>query len=277
MADVGNEIAGMGVNMGVGRGLDALGMRSPIPLPNFYNPNSPDHFRDSEAGRLLHGDRNAMRHYGFRSGGRLLGAGIGGAAGGPLGAWLGGMLGGWIGNRIAGPDQPEHLPVGTVTVGDINDTSSLGGPADHVVFDPWTGTTATIPNFSDYNPNFTGGAGYSAQGPYSGGYQGLPDDGTGGPQQGPTLPNFDMGDQYSGVRDANGNPTWDPSADQNGDGRLTPNERREASDWQLHGPSAFGSGVTNFMVGGFPVITGYRPAGGDMNQMATYNGRDWGG
>lgn len=36
-------------------------------------------------------------------------------------------------------------------------------------------------------------------------------------------------------------------------------------------------GVSNFMVGGSPVINGVRPAGGDMNQLATYNGRRFGG
>jgi hypothetical protein len=267
MADLGDQAIQFGANQALSRAGGALG----VPLPDFQEIN-----------QFAHGDRaRAARHFGGRLGGRTAGAAIGGAVGGPPGAWLGGMFGGWIGPHFAslvsghGWNDNDGYGTPTVTVGDITDITDQGQNGDHTVFDPWTGTTATIPNFSNYNPNFTGGAGYSPQGPYSGGYQGLPDDDPSG--GGPTMPNFDYSDQYSGARDEHGNPTWDPSADQNGDGRLNPSERRDASDWQLHGPSAFGSGVTNFMVGGSPVITGYRPAGGDMNQLATYNGRDWGG
>lgn len=267
MADIGQQAADFGVNTGAGMAARAILNRS-IPLPDFYNLNSPNHFGDSQAGQMLHGNGRAWRQFGLHQGGRLAGATLGNLIFPGLGGLIGGWAGGWLGDRIA--NQGHQGPVGTVTVGNINDTSGSGVPQ----IDPWTGNP--ISGLPSYMPDFTGGGNYSPYGPYAGGYQGLPqDDGSQG--GGPAMPNFDYSDQYSGTRDEHGNPVWDPSADQNGDGRLNPSERRDASDWQLYGPSAFGSSVTNFMVGGSPVITGYRPAGGDMNQLATYNGRDWGG
>lgn len=156
MADFGDQAAGYAVNTGLNGLARAAGNR--LPLPSFYNPNSPNHFADSEAGRMAHGDRKAWTHFATRQGGRVLGATLGNIVLPGFGGLLGGMVGGWLGGKIGKDDKQ---PTGTVTVGNINDTSGFDGIQQ---IDPWTG--APLPQFSE-------------QGPYASGYQGLPQDTSG--------------------------------------------------------------------------------------------------
>ncbi len=216
--NAGDRIVDTGVNMGVSRGLSELGLRSPVALPDFYAAGDPHPWANSQAMRILHGDRRALKQYGRRAAAgvidtALMGTGVPGAinqgikfVGGLIGRQWG--LGNWITNGIA-----NHTPRGEVTVGNINDTSGdFGG----YQIDPCTG--APMRQFSNY-------------GPYSAGYQGLdseqpvgwqtPDYSTGdappeynGPLSpeayglaGP-MPSFNSGYHYSSAGGGSGAGTW---------------------------------------------------------------------
>ena len=280
MADAGQQIVDYGVNTGAGMAARAiLGRNLPVPMPDFYNPNSQHPFRDSQAGQMLHGNRQAWAGYGRRAARAGINTGAAMATGGLSSLWQLGA-GAWnmiMPDRLDIPQQYTSLgnliirdPQGTVGGSPAtieNGLSTAGG----ISIDPWTGQQVSgLPN---YMPDFTGGAGYSSYGPYAGGYQGLPDDGTGG--GGPAMPDFS---HYS-------DPLFQ-EADQDNNGHLTPNERRDYGTWGgAH--SIFGDGtgprsdfqgtVTNFMANGSPVILGVRPGMGDMNGLMVYNGRDVGG
>jgi len=178
--DVGRQLTGTAVGMGIGRGLGELGIRSPVPLPSFYNAGSDHPWRDSQARRMLQGDRRAWAGYGRGVADRA----IGGAIAGPIGA----MVAPWVDRHIVMPAWQgikdifhRDAPTGTVTVGDLNDTSGF----DNQQIDPWTGERVTMPSFSNY-------------GPYASGYQGL-----GGDSHQNEYPEFtdyssDSGPEYEG-------------------------------------------------------------------------------
>lgn len=154
--NTGQQIAGAAVNMGIGRGLGELGLRSPIPLPSFYNAASADHFRDSQAGRMLRGDRRAWVGYGRNVVDRAIGGAIAGPIGAAVAPWADRHLIMPTWNAIRNAFNHSDTPHGEVTVGQLNDTSGF----DNQQIDPWTGQSIIMPSFSNY-------------GPYSSGYQGL--------------------------------------------------------------------------------------------------------
>lgn len=176
MAEPIQQVIGTGVNFAANRGLSAVGNR--LPMPNFYNPNSSNHFGDSEAGQMLHGNTRAIRRFGARKGLGFLGGALLSPLG-PIGAMAGNMLGNWAGGKIA-----DHFNTPDNVVGTVGGSAAPAG-----AIDPWTGQTnagymnsGSMPNFSNF-------------GPYQGGYQGLPSN----TDTGPTMPSFgNYSDQYTG-------------------------------------------------------------------------------
>lgn len=165
------QLVDTGVNMAASRGIGAaLGRSLPIPLPDFYNAGSQHPFADSQFNRMVHGDRNALGSYARRVAGSAIDTGLMATPIGPINAgvrFVSSLFGhpisvGTFLSQLGHHDKPA--PVGTVTVGNINDTSDLG-----YSIDPFTGERIT--GLPSYMPDFTGGPGYSQYGPYAGGYQ----------------------------------------------------------------------------------------------------------
>lgn len=185
----------------------------------------------------------AVRHFAGRQGGGLLGAGIGAALGGPIGAFAGRQLGGWLGGHfvplITGHGWNDDQGYGQVgTVGGTPATvTSTGTSANGLTIDPWTGQQIS-------NTGINGNDSPWLSGPYS-----MDPNAT---SMGPPTPE----DASNGPRNHE-----QISEDRDNGGGFIPAMQ----------------GVTNFMVGGFPVINGVRPAGGDMNQAAVLNWRRYGG
>lgn len=171
MADFGDTAAGIGVNMGIGRGVTAIAGRLPVPLPSFYNGNSQHPFRDSQANRMLHGDTTAMRHYAGKVGGAAVGQAVI-----PI-PYIGGMIGGWAGPHIL------DLFSGHGWNGNKVPSTSVGGQpatidnsgravAGDISMDPFTG--AVTEGSSGYMPRFSEGTTGSRYGPNAGNYSGYP-------------------------------------------------------------------------------------------------------
>lgn len=178
MAEPIQQVIGTGVNFGINRGLGALGNR--LPMPNFYNPNSANHFGDSEAGQMLHGNTRAIRRFGTRKGLGLLGGALLSPLG-PLGAMAGNMLGNWAGGKISDHFDAPNRTNATVNVGAIN----TDGSGNNASINPFTGQVT----YSNSMPNF------SSYGPYQAGYQSP----NGNTDTGPVMPSFgDYSDQYTG-------------------------------------------------------------------------------
>lgn len=171
MPDVGRQLVDTGVNMGVSRGLGAIGVRSPVPLPDFYNSASSTPFRDSQAVQMLRGNRRAWRGYGRRTAagivdGLLMATPVGAINQGVK--FVSGLFGHpWSIGRAVTNAVADRLPTGHVSVGNINTTGD--GPESYAYTDQSTGQVS-------YG---------SPYGPWASGYQGLPG-------AGPTLPNWDV-------------------------------------------------------------------------------------
>lgn len=282
MADFGQDLAGAGANMLAGRVIDStLGRNSFIPIPSVYNPNSPNHFGDSQMMQMFHGNPNAWRGYGRRVVANGLDTGLMATpAGVPNMLWRGasGLWNAFTPDRMHIPQQytsfgnfissrGQGTPVGTVG-GTPADTSSGMAVTPEGTLDPWTGQMTQNGGSPWISPDA-----FSQYGPYAGGYQ-FPADSQ---QQdgGVAIPDFS---HYS-------DPLFQ-EADEDNNGHLTPNERRDYGTWGgAH--SIFGDGtgprsdfqgtVTNFMANGSNVILGVRPGMGDMNGLMMYNRRDVGG
>ena len=168
MADINpvGEIEGRGVGLLVNRLAGPAGFF----LPSFYNTrysNPRQGFANSEASRLVKGDKRAWRNFGGRKGGQILG----GMLGGPIGAIAGGWLGPHLLNLVNGEGWNGDRPAPVPTV-----------VANGMTYDAYG--------------NLVGGGyggGFSNFGPYAGGYQGLPES-----PSNDFLPNFSgYGDQFT--------------------------------------------------------------------------------
>lgn len=282
MADVGQQLIGTGVNMAVGRGINALtGRGLPVPIPSFYNPNSPNPWTDSQINQMIHGNPQAWAQYGRRAVGSAIDAGLMAT---PLGApnaavrFVSGLFGhpisiGGLLSNLGNRGQPRGTVGGAPAQLDQAGNPTAGG----VTIDPWTGQQlAGGGGLSSYVPNFTGGVGYSPYGPYSGGYQGLAQqpqyDFQGGDT--PTFPDFsNYGNAIVGNTDSDGNFIVDQPRSHQQIRQDLENRMNGFGDFRQSGLY----GVSNFMVGGTPVIGGVRPGMGDMNGMMVYNAVDRGG
>ena len=155
MADFGQEVAGTGINTGIGFAANRMLGNLPVPLPSFYNSNSSSPWANSQAVQMLHGNPRALAGYGEHTAGMM----IGGMLGGPLGAMAGGWLlpkaVNWASNMFHNNQTPSQT---TVTVGPIGDGNGDSTSSTNT-FDP--GMSWTAP----------GAVSQSAYGPYAGGYQ----------------------------------------------------------------------------------------------------------
>lgn len=266
MADFGQEVAGTGVNMLADRAVQAAAGSNPwIPIPSFYNQNSPNHFGDSQMMQMMHGNPRAWAGYGRRAAGNAIDMGLMGTPVGLPNMIVRGITGLFghpysIGGLISNIGNNNNQPTGTVG-GQPADVTSTSATSGDVSIDPWSGNSLSGGGSPWMQPDA-----FSSYGPYASGYQ-APGQ---APQSGPAaLPDFShYSDQFM------------QDADQNGDGRLNPGERRDAMS-SGYGPSGnvvpAMYGVSNFMANGQNVINGVRPAGGDMNGLAVYNPRLNGG
>lgn len=255
MADIGQDIVGTGANMVVGRGINAMAGRA-FPIPSIYNPNDPNHWGNSEAMQILHGNPNAMRHFAGRTAGAIAGQALI-----PI-PYIGGMVGGWLGNKFAGlfdsrADQ-QAQPTGTVG-GSPATTTPTSATSGDTSIDPWTGQSLSSGSAGTQQP-WIGNEAFSNYGPYASGYQAPT-------QAGPSS----LSDPGANMPDFSnyGNP--DQFIPQG-----APMNHAERQDYRdnlgNNGAGMSGNyGVSNFNVGGSPVIFGDN--GMDPNGRAVYN---WG-
>lgn len=145
---------------------------------------------------------------------------------------------------------------------------------------PLNGPLGAYDRNNPYGESMQGqGGGMSAGGPYSGGYNtqnwNLQDMTSG---HAPSQPSNFVNDILNSISTGPGQPGTQQGG-LFGNGQRT--HQQIQSDYRDGtsnvGPGIGNYGVSNFMVGGSPVIFGARPAGGDMNGLAVYNPRLNGG
>lgn len=173
MADFGQGLADAGVNMGINRGLNAVGVHSPVPIPGISDIRNFAQGGDARARAAHHyGHQLAAASidrgvYAINPGLGLLNSGVklfGGLIGKDWGA------GAWITNAI---DRPS--PTGTVGGQPAVTTSDSTTAGDYSI-NPWTGERLSGTAASQ-----------SPFGPYAAGYQGLPQQPS---DNGPVMPDF---------------------------------------------------------------------------------------